>query len=179
MIDLETLGTKPGSVILSIGAVEFDENNLGNVFHMGIDIKDSVRKGLTVDADTATWWMAQTKEAQQAVLNITANATTLAHVLTKFAEMFDPWKDRRLWCNGAAFDIPILTAAYARADIPRPWNYSNEMDMRTIRGLVGRDVWKTLGEKPTVAHDGLADAIAQARSLQAVCRHFGRSEWLR
>ena len=34
MIDLETLGTKPGSVILSIGAVRFDNRQLTDALHV-------------------------------------------------------------------------------------------------------------------------------------------------
>lgn len=178
MIDIETLGVTPGSIILSIGAVEFDESNLGDVFHMGIDWKDSVKQGLHVDASTAMWWIGQSQEAQTAINNITANALQLNVVLAKFATAFKDWPTKKLWCNGASFDIPLLVAAHRAVNMVQPWKYSNEMDMRTIKGLFGKVAWDQLAERPTVAHDGLADAIAQARSLQAALKSIGASKWL-
>ncbi len=179
MIDLETLGVTPNSIILSIGAVEFDQFNLGDVFHMGIDYNDQVKLGMHVDASTAMWWIGQEQGAQQALMKITAGALSLSVVLAKFAATFKNWGKKRLWCNGASFDIPILVAAHKKANIIQPWRYSNEMDMRTIKGLFGKDAWNLHAEKPTVAHDGLADAIAQARSLQRVLQELGDPEWLR
>jgi hypothetical protein len=179
MLDLETLGVTPNSIILSIGAVEFDESNLGDVFHMGIDYEDQVKRDMHVDASTAMWWLGQDQAAQQALLKITAGALSLPVVLTKFAAAFKNWDKKRLWCNGASFDIPLLVAAHKKSNLIQPWRYSNEMDMRTIKGLFGKEAWKLHAEKPTVAHDGLADAIAQARSLQRVLQELGDPEWLK
>jgi len=178
MLDIETLGVTPGAIILSIGAVEFDESNLGNVFHMGINYEDSVRLGMHVDASTAMWWISQEEAAQAGILHITWNANGLKHVLLAFSEAFKDWKNKRLWCNGAAFDIPIMAAAHKKVDMIVPWRYSNEMDMRTVKGLVGKTTWEQFKEAPTVAHDGLADAISQARTLQRVLKMLGKSEWL-
>lgn len=179
MLDLETLGVTPGSIVLSIGAVEFNESNLGNTFHMGIFVESSVLAGMTVDASTAMWWISQTMPAQQAILNITADAATLPSVLGRFSVAFPDWKTKKIWANGAAFDFPILSAAYKAVGMIVPWRYSNEMDMRTIKGCVGKQRWDALKEPPTIAHDGLADAISQARSLQKVLRDIGAESWLR
>lgn len=178
MLDIETLGVTPGAIILSIGAVEFDESNLGDVFHMGINWEDSVKQGMHVDASTAMWWIGQSQEAQQALMKITGGALQLNVVLSKFAAAFKDWKNKRLWCNGAAFDIPIMVAAHKKVNMIVPWKYSNEMDMRTVKGLVGKNVWANYTEPPTVAHDGLADAISQARTLQKVLQMLDKSHWL-
>lgn len=39
MIDIETLGTRPGSVILSVGAVMFDRHGVGHgeTFYMNVE----------------------------------------------------------------------------------------------------------------------------------------------
>ncbi len=179
MLDIETLGVTPGSIVLSIGAVEFDESNLGDVFHMGISWQDSVKQGMHVDASTAMWWIGQDQAAQQALMNITTNALGLKEVLTKFAGAFKDWKNKRLWCNGAAFDISIMSAAHKKVDMIVPWRYSNEMDMRTIKGCIGKTTWELHRVAPTVAHDGLADAISQAITLQRSLRACGLEEWLR
>ena len=67
MIDIETLGTDPGSVILSIGAVEFDlkTGKTGEEFYQWIDLESSSNKGFSVSAGTIKWWMMQNKKARQ------------------------------------------------------------------------------------------------------------------
>ena len=45
MLDIETLGTRSTSVILSIGAVEFDKTSILRAFHKRIDIDSCLRQG--------------------------------------------------------------------------------------------------------------------------------------
>src|SRR4051812_3766510 len=64
MIDLETLGTLPGSVILSIGAVAFDELSVapGAGFYKVISTISCESCGLTKDEATEKWWLDQGEE---------------------------------------------------------------------------------------------------------------------
>ena len=54
MIDLETLGVSPGSVISSIAAVQFDINTgeIGRQFYKNIDLQQSLDNGFTINAET-------------------------------------------------------------------------------------------------------------------------------
>lgn len=53
MVDIETLGRKPGCVILSIGCVAFD----GKEFYVNIDPFKMKDEGVFhVDPDTSKWW---------------------------------------------------------------------------------------------------------------------------
>jgi hypothetical protein len=65
MIDLETLGRRPGCVVLSIGAVEFGPAGLGREFYIVLDIFGQKSLGLHEDPDTLAWWEAQSIEARQ------------------------------------------------------------------------------------------------------------------
>lgn len=177
MIDIETLGIKPGSIVLSIGAVEFSATELGQKFNMHIDSIDAAAHGLTIDASTVKWWFAQNPAAIAAISDAVKHP--MAHVVEAFARAFPKIAKQRVWCNGASFDFPILTAMYAAVGVKTPWAYYNEMDMRTVKGLVGKSVWDAHKAQPTTAHDGLADAIAQAQSLQAVLKYVGHSDWLK
>ena len=67
MIDIETLGTMPNSVILSVGAVKFDpfksdEPHDGR--HWKIDVDAQTSKGRFVDEKTLAWWSKQEKDIQ-------------------------------------------------------------------------------------------------------------------
>lgn len=163
MLDIETLGTQPGCIVLSIGAVEFDNALILRTFHAFIDPRDSAEYGLHIDAGTVMWWLGQSKEAQDAIVKMPPNP--LIGSLKAFSEAFE-WGDKRVWCNGAAFDFPILAGIFKAAGLPIPWKYYNEMDLRTIKGLLGVTKWKAIQVKPALAHSALEDAVAQAKTVQ-------------
>lgn len=159
MIDIETLGTNPGCVILSIGAVEFHSEGITSEFHAHIDPRSACNAGLTIEPDTVMWWLGQTQEAQKKLVE--ADTVSLHDALEAFVDTFE-WKDLRVWANGASFDFPILKAAFDAVGRSIPWAYYNETDYRTLKNIVGKSVFDTLRVSPTTAHDALADARAQA-----------------
>ena len=162
MLDLETLGTTPGCVVLSIGAVEFDLDGIKSAFHAHIDVDSSTALGLKVDARTVMWWLDQPKEAQNALLQ--ADTFPIHDVLDAFNDTFD-WKDLKVWANGASFDFPILEAVYKAAHRTVPWKYYNQMDFRTMKNLVPNGSYELLRVRPGTAHDALDDARSQASTL--------------
>lgn len=168
MIDIETLGTAANSVILSIGAVSFDADGLlADEFYSNINIDSCLDKGLAVEGRTILWWMGQSDEARAA---LGLNERSLTGALVGLDSAFD-WRDTLIWCNGLSFDLPILDTAYRACGMQAPWQYYNGRDYRTIKGELDRDVFKSLEVKPTVGHNALADAKAQALTLIAV-RNF-------
>ena len=79
MLDLETFGTRPGSVLRSIGAVTFGlRAGLGEEFYRNIDKQSQLELGLTVDAQTEAWWARQSEEAQRHLLDNPAPLATAA-----------------------------------------------------------------------------------------------------
>ena len=162
MLDLETLGTTPGCVVLSIGAVEFDLDGIKSAFHAHIDVDSSTALGLKVDARTVMWWLDQSKEAQNALLQ--ADPFPIHDVLDALSDTFD-WKDLKVWANGASFDFPILEAVYKAAHRTVPWKYYNQMDFRTMKNLVPNGSYELLRVRPGTAHDALDDARSQASTL--------------
>ena len=76
-----------------------------------------------------------------------------------------------LWSHGAAFDSPILAAAYAACGLPVPWHYRAPRDTRTLFDIAGIDdhsAWLNQHPGPLgVAHHALDDSICQARAVCA------------
>lgn len=159
MLDLETLGTRPGSVILSIGAVAFDHRTgLGAEFHVKINQRSSERAGLTVDKGTLGWWMRQSPEAR-ALLDETRNGgEPLDSALDQFAAFVRQFKDVRIWGCGSSFDGVLLSAAYATIGRTQPWRYVNDRCYRTLKALVPSIAM----ERDGVHHSALDDAKSQA-----------------
>lgn len=160
MIDLETLGTDPGCVVVSIGAVFFDldSGNLGPTFHMVLDIDEQLKSGRTITGDTLKWWFGQ-DEAAKRVFHEKAKSAKVS--LTLFNQWFSSNGGPKtyVWGNGSSFDISILENLYNSNGLPTPWKYNKIMDLRTFKRFMGRG---ESVEHTGIAHDALDDAVAQA-----------------
>jgi hypothetical protein len=164
MIDTETLGTKPGAAILSIGAVMFGPAGLGETFYAPVLLESCASVGLTIDPATVTWWMRQSGEARAAAFR--DDAAPLWQVLGDFFDWFDAQRAKHPWCHGATFDAPILEAAFKACGLAAPWQYWNVRDTRTLYDLAGVKVDRAAGTH----HNALDDAINQAKAAaQAMC----------
>lgn len=169
MLDLETLGTSPGSIILSIGAVEFDPTTglLGKEFYRVINSGSSEILGLTADASTLKWWEGQTKEARTVLTEAKEAGTVLQSVLIDFNEFLSACGflgGIRVWGNGSDFDNVLLIAAYKAAGLKPAWKYSNSRCFRTLKNLIP----SVADNRVVVEHNALADARAQAEHAMAL-----------
>jgi len=159
MLDLETWGNRPSSVITSIGAVRFDIDGIDDdVFYRHIDPVKSMKYGLTVDASTIMWWLQQSEEARMEFIN--AKKEGLKDVLYFFSFWFAD--SEYLWGNGAAFDNVLLRAAYDAVDVSTPWEYWNDRCFRTMKNQYPH---VTEPEFKGMKHSALADARHQAEWL--------------
>jgi hypothetical protein len=164
MIDIETLGTKPGAVILSIGAVMFGPAGLGETFYAPVLLESCVNVGLNIDPGTVTWWMRQSDEARAAAFR--ADAAPVWQVLGDFFDWFNAQRAKHPWCHGATFDVPILENAFEACNLAAPWAYWSVRDTRTLYDLAGVKVERAAGTH----HNALDDAINQARAAAQAMR---------
>ncbi|KFD76194.1 exodeoxyribonuclease VIII [Escherichia coli] len=169
MIDLETMGKNPDAPIASIGAVFFDPQTgeQGPEFSKIIDMGTC---GGTVDISTIEWWLQRSGEARAAIL---ADRIPLDDALLQLREFIDENSGEffvQVWGNGANFDNVILRRSYERQEIPCPWRYTNDRDVRTMvaLGLVmdfdAHNVTTFEGER----HNALHDARYQAKYVSAI-----------
>jgi hypothetical protein len=164
MFDLETLHNRYNSVIVSIGACKFTfDKGIIDEFYVNIDATDSKRLGLVISKETIEWWSKQSKEARQAWQK-NPDPIPLKDALT---QMTDWWsKKSYVWANGFPFDGPIIKSSFDAVDMPLPWDFHKEMDLRTVMNLIGanmRDMRQT--EEPDTYHNALADAKFQTKCL--------------
>lgn len=167
MVDLETLGTRPGCTVLSIGAVAFDEDGVYDEgFHVIVSRESCLRAGLHEDLDTLAWWEKRSDEAK-VTLHAASNAevaTGLLPALASFSTYLDGHgglKEVRVWGNGANFDQPILNAAYVAAGVGgQPWKFYNDCCYRTLKGLL--DPTGSQFQRVGAHHNAHDDALSQA-----------------
>ena len=170
MIDLETMGKKSNAPIVVIGAVFFDPQTgeIGPTFYIVISLVDAMDTGAVPDGSTIEWWLAQSSEARSAIL---VDQVKLVDALIQFREFINEYSDEefvQVWGNGATFDNTILRTSYERLNIPCPWRYYNDRDVRTIVELgktIGFDA-RTVILFEGVRHHALDDARHQRNTLQ-------------
>jgi len=165
MLDIETLGTRPGAVVFDIGAVAFDLATLERVavpFEVAISPASCYAAGLFHDIDTVDW------HVKRGVVVAELDGVDLDVGLIRFRSWLDDLArfsgvgEFEFWCRGASFDFPMLEAAFFAADVQVPWMYYHQRCLRTL--------WKVcFGEMrvpEVVAHEGLADCVAQLAQLR-------------
>jgi hypothetical protein len=159
MVDIETLGTRPGDTILSIGAVKFSvEEGLGEEFYVSINPESCKTFGLKAQKSTLEWWSKQSEAARTAAFSGT---TGLDIALIKLAVWMPPLDDAVVWGNGANFDNALLAAAYRAIKHDVPWNYWNDRCYRTMCAMFLHDRIERVG----TGHHALDDAKTQALRL--------------
>jgi DNA polymerase III epsilon subunit-like protein len=155
MIDIETLGIEPGSAILSIGAVRFDLDGLGEEFSCIVDLESCQEAGLEIDANTLEWWLSQDSEVQ----HILTGGIELKDALEQLSQFYGDCTE--VWANSPAFDCSHLEKAYDAVGIVKPWTYSEKRDVRTVVNL---DIAPEM-EQEGNEHDALDDARYQAKQV--------------
>ena len=167
MLDLETLSTRPDSVIVTMGAVKFDpfgddtnsrtETEIKmNTFYRRID-PDSYSWDAHIDQGTLEWWAKQDEQALKEMSD-PEDRHPIADVMRDFYKWAG--KPKRVWANGAAFDSVIVENACRALERDFPWEYWQVGDSRTIMRMV--DVERTKAN----LHHALWDCYTQVVDLQ-------------
>jgi 3' exoribonuclease, RNase T-like len=181
MLDLETLSTRPESVILTIGAVKFDpwgdDVDAESGLYFRVDVDEQLVLGRHVQEETVAWWGKQTAEVREEALGTTDRVSLddMTRSLNRFLVGVD-----NIWCQGPAFDIVILENLYRQLIKPTPWQFWQIRDSRTLFGVHGDPREKDR----KAAHNALMDCYYQAIGVQEIYkkakvvnqRHEGRKQ---
>lgn len=172
-VDIETLGTTPGSAVIALGAVVFDPltGETSNPFYASFNATAMI--GFTTDEQTKKWWKDQSEQAKNM---LSFSNMTLESGLSQF---YDWWKEiekgcstgdyARFWAKPPSFDEVLLDAAFKIVGIKTPWHYRAPRCVRTILDISGID------ERPMegIPHYALDDAIHQAYVVSDCYRAIG------
>lgn len=169
MLDIETLGIKPDSVILTLGAVKFDPyvpDKISDGLYLRVDVDEQITQGRDVDDETVEWWGKQSDHIREEALgdDNRVSVTELIRQLNKFLVAVD-----EIWCQGPSFDIVILENLYRQYQTPHNWKYFQIRDSRTLFQVHGdpRD------RNAAGLHNALEDCISQARGVQKIYKDLG------
>lgn len=168
-IDLETLGTCPNSIVLSIGAVKFDPRSKeepNSELYLKVSYDDQVRLNRTISDNTLDWWSKQDSKVIDEAFD-QSNAVSVIDALkaiSKWCVGLDA-----IWGQGYGFDLTILEDMFRSTNMPIPWHFWQVRDSRTLFTLFEfykanpRTVFGVQHE----AHNALSDAYYQSKGIQA------------
>lgn len=170
MLDLETLGTHPDCVILTLGAIKFDpfgNREPGPGIYLRLDINEQLAIGRSTLDSTIEWWAKQDPEVREEALGDSRSRTNIG-VMKKELNKFLVGVDH-IWAQGPAFDIVILENLYRSQSWPIPWHFWQIRDSRTLFSIHGDP--RKLGRDQ--AHNALADCFYQAQAVQKIYKDLG------
>lgn len=181
MIDIETLATGPGAVVLTIGAIKFDpfaddrgSVDLANkkinmdVFYRRIDPDSFTWPEAFIHEGTLEWWSKQTPEVRKEAFTEVDRVSMKQAMLELYR-----WSGafNNAWANGPAFDMVILESHAKALERGVPWKYWQVRDTRTIYGL-------TEHERPNPAlHHAAWDCWSQIVALQSCFRNLNITKY--
>ena len=169
MIDLETMGTAPGSAIVAVGAVAFDAEKIHDTFYKTVSLESAMAWGLTVDPGTIMWWMQQSDAARAEIVEPMYRDLFIA--LDTMVEWMRgmPEDVSGVWGNGATFDNVLIRAAMEKTGVTPPWKFWQDKCYRTVKGAHPEiDI-----VKEGTAHKAIDDALSQAKHLMVINKSAG------
>ncbi len=160
MVDLETLGVDPDSVVLTLGAVIFDpfSDVIFDQLYLRIDIDEQTTRGRKIDNNTVEWWAKQDVSVMEDTFSEN-DRISMNDAMDKFCKFF--WGSDKIWSHGSSFDIIIIENLLKQLGKSKPWDYWQIRDTRTLFDLGVNPNMPTSNK-----HNALADAVRQAIGVQ-------------
>ena len=161
MIDIETLDTTNSSVVFQVAIVYFEPDTLNEVNKeiWTLDVDAQLAMGRTVSASTIAFHLGIPANALKCLTSKRAQHPSI--FLQGLSKSLEIAKPKAIWAKGS-FDFNILEDMYGQCDVPVPWKYYQERELRTLMKECGVS-------KGDVSHNALEDCYAQIIQLSS-CR---------
>lgn len=137
----------------------------GYAFYMPVDIVNFPDFGRKIDPGTFMWWLGQSAEARDALAS--RPGVSLPVALRALHDFICDYKPDHAWANSPDFDFVILERAARACGEAWPLKFYNYRCVRTARTFAAKTGRVSWPEKNHAAHNALADAIYQAKIVQA------------
>ena len=168
VVDIETLGTRPGDSIVQIAVVGFDRNAPSFLGQLIISVSVPLAKSENVALPPRL--TGGSTNAAQAVLllgnsDFNEVSTSESSMLFEFMLQVESTKIQKCcwWGNSHSFDLVLIEAALKKlcyAD--KPWDFRNERCFRTLKSEMP---FVSLPENTTTKHIAVNDAMYEAECL--------------
>jgi hypothetical protein len=178
MLDLETLGLKDNIVITQIAAVAFTIENGQNLSEFnvsGISTRSCIDYGFKIDGSTIEWWLKQDHKLFNDIVikSLLSDGPDIKSTLISFTKWINDIKIKykvkyvNIYGNGILADNKWISQAFDLVNLPIPWNYTDNRDVRTYV-----DIYKHLFEVcPTYKDPTKIDFIGTKHNALDDCKH--------
>lgn len=174
MIDCETLGLTPGTIVRTVSLVEFEPitGKTGRKQTWTINLQDSIKAGFRIEAGSLKWWMMKSEEARKAFVATPEEETSLVSFVAEFVEWFKQYNGKVvLWNLQVDFDTALISPylAYYYMHIMRndsyelPWNRKLRVDVRPFM-----EIYRTLHADIKTPHTSIDDCMLQIEAVAEV-----------
>jgi hypothetical protein len=184
MIDIETMGTSADAPILSIGAVEFDilTGETKSEYYRHVDFISAFHNRQP-DPDTMRWWLTQSDEARQALVDesdtvdIVTALKDLQQWVLSVIELDtvnvnnDKFKRVEMWANDPDFDLTILASAFKQYHIAIPWPFWSGRSCRTVCAMLDGIYRRSNYPREGTHHNALDDTKYQVLYVSEMWCH--------
>lgn len=187
MIDLETFGLKPNSVIVALGATLFDpfttktidDIKVEHKFYRNIRAESCIDYGMELDMGTVYWWAKQEKAAGAMInhpkpINLD---TALEHFSGFVYDHVIDVDAVRIWSH-ATFDYVILQNAYEKVGCEWPFKFWNACDIRTLEYVTGMGKPEFEGVPHFALDDACNQAVHVSRMLRQLDDYKDKAKWV-
>lgn len=175
MLDIETLGTTPGCIVLAAGLVVIRNNEI--IYDSGeivFNYADSLASGFESNPETEAWWEAHDGVPQhywnqpRHHVSTIGQLRTIVKIISGHIEQFGASEEVLYWSRGH-FDYPILSVYFNEYGMQPPWEgrHRQMRDLRTALDVLQYDI---TGEPKY--HRANLDAVQQAEQLVKARHHF-------
>ena len=193
MLDIETLGIEPNSIVTELGIYTFSKNEsyTSASLHGRVGITDQVRAGRTMSSNTLISHFE--KNAVNFLEYIDADKSNIGDALSALKLFVEAEKRKMpgckiyIWANSPIFDIIILKDLYKSLGYPIEETIFNEdlfkyqtiMDYRTIINLIDKEDLNLIKQEVESEseegsyHNALYDAIYQSKVLTKIAHYLG------
>jgi hypothetical protein len=169
MLDIETMGTRPDTVILTLAATKFDPYTISNTtacLYIKPNVDEQLERGRSHSEDTLEWWSKQDPIVREEAFSedMRVDVNFMLGEINRFMVGVD-----EIWCQGPVFDIGILENIYRQYQRPAPWQFYQIRDSRTLFAVHGdpRD------KNKSGLHNALEDCISQVAAVQSIYQRLG------
>lgn len=172
MIDLETMGISQDSMILTIGAIEFNKKGeaSNNLFYerINLDTYKPYKSSFGFDQSTIIWWMNQNEEAKHEAFS-TIDRKNIKDTILAFDKWVAKINERavpQIWSHGSIFDVVLLEHHFSVFGIKIPWKYWNVRDTRTLYDIAGVKTNNINSPSSYPPHHALGDCLKQIEAYK-------------
>ena len=168
MVDCETMAVSPRTVVLTLGAVQFNpySKEIYDEIYFKINLDDQDKLNREIDPSTLDWWAKQDAAVMEEAFSEDGRIP-LDDAMQQFHKF--AWGCDKFWSHGSMFDLVILEDVFKQLNRTSPWQFWDCRDTRTLFDLADPEMPKDN------KHNALEDAKRQAIGVQNVYRKLGRT----